>query len=321
MGKISVIVPIYKVEKYLEECLDSIIGQSYTNLEIILVDDGSPDGCPAICDRYAEQDERIIVIHQENQGVSVARNAGLDICTGEYIFFIDSDDTIELNALEILHKLLVDHDATMSVGNMRTVSEIKKPEIAISHDETQVKTLRQPEIMENYGEFMTDGIVWGKLYRAEVFEELRFPVGMIHEDNYLFPEICLKCSAITITTTKIYNYLQRNESIMGKSRNNRSLDTVLAKRRIYDILYQNNFDGAAQKAKFVILVTLMQCYDSADLKNEENRKRYLQYKVEFLDILKTSEKRGIPLKHKVLYAFYQINPYLCWIIFKATKKL
>ena len=111
---VSIIVPIYKVEPYLRRCLDSIVNQTYTNLEIILVDDGSPDGCPQICDEYVAKDKRIIVIHKENGGLSDARNAGLDICKGEYISFVDSDDILDLNAVEYMLNAGTDVDIVIT---------------------------------------------------------------------------------------------------------------------------------------------------------------------------------------------------------------
>ena len=119
MELISVIVPVYKVEKYLRECVDSILAQTYTNLEIILVDDGSPDNCGKICDEYAQNDSRIKVIHQENGGLSAARNAGLDIATGKYIGFVDSDDYAELNMFEELHKRIIENNADLSICGVK----------------------------------------------------------------------------------------------------------------------------------------------------------------------------------------------------------
>ena len=123
---VSIIVPIYKVEPYLRRCLDSIVNQTYTNLEIILVDDGSPDGCPQICDEYAAKDKRIVVIHKENGGLSDARNAGLDICKGEYIFFIDSDDWIKTDTIEFLYKITQDKKSDIVIGDYITTTEISQ---------------------------------------------------------------------------------------------------------------------------------------------------------------------------------------------------
>ena len=120
---VSIIVPVYKVEKYLDKCIESIVGQTYENLEIILVDDGSPDNCPAMCDRWAEKDSRIKVIHKENGGLSSARNAGLDACTGEYIYFLDSDDYIAENCIEMLFNTIISDGSDMCIGNLMSVDE------------------------------------------------------------------------------------------------------------------------------------------------------------------------------------------------------
>ena len=125
--KISVIIPVYKVEKYLSYCVNSVINQTYTNLEIILVDDGSPDNCPKMCDELAKTDKRIKVLHKQNGGLSSARNAGIDIATGEYISFVDSDDTINPQTLEILHKLIKDDNADISMSSWKKVYDISNP--------------------------------------------------------------------------------------------------------------------------------------------------------------------------------------------------
>ena len=122
-GMISVIVPIYGVDKYLEECIESIISQTYTKLEVILVDDGSPDRCGEICDRYAEMDNRITVIHQKNGGAAAARNAGLRIATGEFVAFVDGDDYLEPDAYEYLAAALVEHEADIAFGKFRNIKE------------------------------------------------------------------------------------------------------------------------------------------------------------------------------------------------------
>ena len=183
---ISIIVPIYKVEPYLRRCLDSIVNQTYTNLEIILIDDGSPDGCPQICNEYAARDDRIVVIHKENGGLSDARNAGLDICKGEYISFVDSDDWIADVFIEVMFKVLKDNKATMAISDFSRTSQTFS--ILFSHyDICHVEVLNHIEATKKlWSEYIsTFTTVWGVLYKASLFKHIRFPTGRIHEDLYV----------------------------------------------------------------------------------------------------------------------------------------
>ena len=173
---VSVIVPIYKVEPYLRWCLDSIVKQTYTNLEIILVDDGSPDGCPQICDEYAARDKRIVVIHKDNGGLSDARNAGLDICKGEYISFIDSDDWVANIYIEAMLKATITNNAEMVVGNFIRANQTYSLQISnysLANVETlspiqAVKKLWSPE----YVIFVT---AWAKLAKRDLYKDICFP--------------------------------------------------------------------------------------------------------------------------------------------------
>ena len=211
--KVSVIVPIYKVEKYLNKCIDSIINQTYTNLEIILVDDGSPDNSPKICDEYAKKDNRIKVIHKQNNGVSSARNVGLDISTGDYIMFIDGDDYIELNMIECMLKNMFDNDVDIVVCNINYVYKDKE---FIKYDESD-------RILNNYDamkEFIRDGIVqavvWNKLYKKSIIKDMKFIINKIHEDEIFSYEAISKANSIYYNSNPFYNYIQREDSITGK---------------------------------------------------------------------------------------------------------
>ena len=176
---ISVIVPIYKVEKYLTICVDSLLHQSYGNLEIILVDDGSPDECPAICDQYQNKDNRIKVIHKKNGGLSDARNAGLDIAQGEYVAFVDSDDFIDEDYICKLYDALQQNRASIAVCGIQIIDESNKvtEQIYVTQDKKQeLYTGREIIKKELQGEwvFVT---AWGALYDAKIFKELRFQCG------------------------------------------------------------------------------------------------------------------------------------------------
>ena len=211
---ISIIVPIYKVEPYLRQCVDSIVNQTYTNLEIILVDDGSPDTCSQICDEYAAKDNRITVIHKENGGLSDARNVGLDKSNGDYVSFVDSDDWIELDYISTLFSLIEANHADIAVGNFQRFS-LNNDYFPKEHLATE--TLTSDEILEKIL-FQRNSytIAWGKLFKKSLFNSIRFPVGKIHEDEYTGYKPYCYAKTISCTSKILYHYLIRNDSITGQ---------------------------------------------------------------------------------------------------------
>lgn len=214
MDLISVIVPIYNVESYLCRCVDSILAQKYRNLEIILVDDGSPDNCPKICDEYAVQDTRIKVIHKPNGGLSDARNAGLDVASGDWVSFIDSDDWIEPDMYEILLRNAAKANAEISVGgvNDEFVDNDCVTVTKTTCDGTLKEEVLSPtEAMVRY--FTTSWSAWDKIYRKELFQTIRFPVGEINEDEAIVLNLLESCTAIAYTNQVFYHYIHRSQSI------------------------------------------------------------------------------------------------------------
>lgn len=212
---ISVIVPIYKVEPYLRQCLDSIVSQTYTNLEIILVDDGSPDGCPAICDEYAAKDNRIVVIHKENGGLSDARNAGLEICKGEYISFVDSDDWVADNYIEIMLNAGNKEEADIIVSKYIATTSDFSYKIRYISDKSQ--TLNSIEATKKLwsADETTFVTAWGKLYKTVLWKSIRFPKGFIHEDEYTTYKLLYSAKKTIFLDIPLYIYYQRCDSIMA----------------------------------------------------------------------------------------------------------
>lgn len=219
MEKISIIVPVYKVEPYLHLCIDSILAQTYENFELILVDDGSPDNCGAICDEYAEKDNRIIVIHQENGGLSAARNTGLDWVfansDSQWITFVDSDDALAPIMLETLYREAVGHGADMAVTSGATFSEdgqLEKEGKYIG----PVSCYSGKELLKSlYGkDYIVSVMAWGKLIRRELYRDLRFPVGKIHEDEATTPILLFHARKVVVIRSWLYYYRQREGSIM-----------------------------------------------------------------------------------------------------------
>jgi len=214
---VSIIVPIYKVEPYLQRCIDSIVSQTYTNLEIILVDDGSPDGCPQICDEYAAKDNRIVVIHKENGGLSDARNAGLDICKGEYVSFVDSDDWIADSFIENLAKAIYQSNADIGVADFIRTSLpfTAKVQLESSPHLEELNSLQSVKKLWTK-DYVTFVIACAKIYKASLFAGIRFPKGKIHEDEYTTYKLLYRASKTVFLNAPLYFYFQRDDSIMGK---------------------------------------------------------------------------------------------------------
>lgn len=224
MPLISIIVPIYKVEAYLDKCISSIVQQSYHNLEILLVDDGSPDRCGEICDRWAVIDTRIRVIHKINGGLSDARNAGINQANGEYLCFVDSDDYIEKEMIEKLYEAIVKTSVSIAACNFvyeyeeKTEKIQKSDQIYQISDEAVVSCPVLLRIM-NEGKYTFGEVVWNKLWEKSLFEDIRYPVGKIHEDEYVFHRLIYKSSFMACIPYVGYHYLQRKNSIMRSQKN------------------------------------------------------------------------------------------------------
>lgn len=211
--KISVIVPIYNVEKYLRQCIDSIINQTYKNLEIILVNDGSPDNCGAICDEYSSKDERIKVIHKKNGGLSDARNVGLEIASGDFISFVDSDDWIDIDTYEIMMNNIIKYNANIAVSNINYVYDEKsKPK----YDEENIHIFNREEAMnELIHDGLVQAVVWNKIYKKELLDNMQFKVGKLNEDEFFTYKICARAEKIVYIPNILYQYRQRENSIMS----------------------------------------------------------------------------------------------------------
>lgn len=228
MNLVSIIVPIYNVEPYLKRCVDSIIHQSYSNLEIILVDDGSPDKCPFICDSYAQTDNRIKVVHKVNGGLSDARNAGLRIATGDFIAFVDSDDWISHTYIETMLNLISDSTADIvECGFIRTTGE---SDICVKDEHPLKKTYSSREALQLLiKDCELHQIVWNKLYTRSVIEDTLFEVGKYNEDEFWTYQIVGRARKIVKIDDILYFYYQNATSIMGQGYKLKRLDAIEAK--------------------------------------------------------------------------------------------
>lgn len=217
--KVSIIIPVYKVEKYIEECLESLRNQTYTNLEIILCDDESPDECPKICERYAQMDERFKVLHKKNGGAASARNMGLDIATGDYLGFVDSDDAVKEDYIEKLVGLLEENDADISVCAFTNlfVNTEECVEMENTGDYTQVQYLER---------FLRDwkcGLIWNKLFKKELLGDIRFAEGHVIDDEFFTYKLVMNAKKVTVSNLPLYRYRMRKSGVMNQGKQKKML--------------------------------------------------------------------------------------------------
>lgn len=210
---VSIIIPVYKVEKYLHRCVHSVVNQTYQNLEIILVDDGSPDNCPRLCDEWASRDPRIRVIHKANEGLSSARNSGLDICNGEYIGFVDSDDWVSADMVEVLLQNCEKHQVKLAVCGRKVVYD--KPGMPTEEkipSRTAVMDVNAAVAQMFQGrEF--DCSACAKLYHRSLWEDIRFPFGKIYEDIAVLYKVVFASDGVAVIDQPLYFYFRHSESI------------------------------------------------------------------------------------------------------------
>lgn len=233
--KISVIIPVYNVEKYLKRCLDSVISQKYKNLEIILIDDGSTDNSGKICDEYAQKDKRIIVIHKENGGLSDARNKGLEVCTGDYISFVDSDDWIEEDFFEYVVNNAKDNDLLIfdyyiSNGKNSKWIKYKNSEFELTKEKCLIELTKAK--IQSYA--------WNKVYKINLFNDIRFPKGRNYEDQAIMHLIVEKSTKIKYCNKAFYNYYQ----------NPKGITHTVNYKNYRDFLYVNILRGRFLKKKY-----------------------------------------------------------------------
>lgn len=245
MPAISVIVPVYKVEPYLRRCVDSILNQTFQDFELILVDDGSPDNCGAICDEYAAQDSRVHVIHQENGGLSAARNAGIDWVfansNSEWLSFIDSDDWIHPQMLEICFLSEKQTNLSVVVTSFKRVAAESEIEF-FPVDLSCTQILNTEEFFCQHNVAAT--VAWGKLYRKALFRNLRYPIGKVHEDEFLTYRVLFQTQQIAYIPQPMYWYYQNSASITRSSWNIRRLDKVQAFREQMEWFDRNHYEDA-----------------------------------------------------------------------------
>lgn len=225
MPEISIIVPVYKVEQYLDKCVKSILAQTFQDFELILVDDGSPDRSGEMCDEYAKADQRITVIHQENGGLSAARNTGIEVAKGRYIGFVDSDDYIAEDMYELLYTNLKREDADLSICGIFDLYAGKTP---VKKEAKYIVTDRFDATKIIFEGKLVSVNAYNKLYKKEIFTEVRYPIGRITEDAAVILDVLECTTKVVIDTQQKYYYFHRENSITSDSFSKKDFDTIEA---------------------------------------------------------------------------------------------
>lgn len=305
---ISVIVPVYNTEKYLHKCIDSIIHQSYRNLEIIIVDDGSTDSSPAICDEYKGLDKRVIVIHKKNGGLSSARNAGIDEAHGEYLSFIDSDDYIDQRMLEELYKAVSKIDADISICNYQNVYEDDYDGKRYVNPKIEGCSLTPFEAIDKSCNLKQVHLIvaWNKLYKRSLFRNIRYAEGYIHEDEIIIHRLYGECEKIAVIPDRLYFYLHRNGSIMSGGFNILDMVKIMSDRVIF---YHEKCWRDFESKEALHLWWYMNEYYLRFDKNEENKVRLARTLRDFRKalpyLLRCDE---ISLKEKLSILIFVVSP-------------
>lgn len=321
MPTISVIVPVYKVEPYLRQCVDNILGQTFRDFELILVDDGSPDCCPVICDEYAEQDSRVKVIHKENGGLSSARNAGLDVAKGDYIAFVDSDDWIHPEYLVQLMNAIQSQNADMAVCN-----------IIPSYPPDYTGWKRKASVLEyekltqqQMADRLTEKANWfyvvacNKLYRRGIWDGLRFPEGFIHEDEAVIHRVIGKCEKIAVIPETLYFYRQLTSSITGQGIRIQSTDKLFAYADRIAFSSERNWIKVSEHAMQEYIYAFFALYYRFP-RTEENEKYFRRMD----DSLKKAlpyilKSKSVSLRHKVYLTAIRVNPQIYAVLKRLLK--
>ena len=320
---ISVIVPIYNVEQYLRKCVDSIISQTYRNLEIILIDDGSPDECGKICDEYALKDERIIVIHQKNGGLSAARNTGLDICKGEYISFIDSDDFISPFFIEMLYRgvhdynceiATVEHGVSFIDGNDESVV-FATDKLDCSYEEIAPREAIRMMMYQR----LPNGAPW-RLYKREIFSDIRFPVGWLYEDAATTHKLFMKAKKMVIVHADVYAYrLRQNSIIRMKFTPEKLISITIGEQIVREVTEYDEelYDAACSRAFAMNYHVFLQI----PLRDRESMTKTWKAMKAYSDVVAKDKSAIIRKKNKVASHLVRFGMTFSWVTGRVYKMI
>ena len=315
MPKLSIIVPIYNVEKYLPRCIESILNQTFREFELILINDGSTDNCKEICEKYKKIDSRIIVVNKKNGGLSSARNFGIDISRGEYIGFVDPDDFIDSNMYEILFNIINLYQSDIVICDYYKVSEynIKKyEEIQLNNKGIIVENINNIDAIER---ILTVGekfiFAWNKIYKRRLFENLRYNEGMIYEDEFLAHRILYRCNKVSIINSSLYYYVQRKGSIVNSTFSSKKFDKVYAIKDRVDFLKDKGIVNLIDKAEKSFIDYFVWNYFVGYQRLENIEYELKRLKKEFNSVFyRILDNKLISIKEKLTLCILYLSPYL-----------
>lgn len=326
MCKISIIVPVYNVEKYLNRCIDSILNQTFKEYELILVDDGSTDNSGKICDLYEKKDKRIKVIHKENGGLSSARNCGIEKSIGKYIGFVDSDDFIHPQMYSYLYDYLDKYKADISICAFRKVKENECIKKQIKNKELNIVILNnieaQYELYKNHGDQFV--VAWNKLYKRELFRDLRYEEGKIHEDEYIIHQILYKSKTIIYIKEEFYNYYIRENSIMNSKFSLKSFDGVCALKERCEFYSKYGLMDLKYKAEYNYVIRFFKDYYLYKNNVSNNSKTLYKLRKDFKSMVNKNLLKNpqFIIKEKLAWIIFIISPniYGKYFFEKESKK-
>lgn len=308
MAEVSIIVPVYQVEKYIRQCIDSILAQTFTDFELILVDDGSKDRSGQICDEYAGMDKRVKVIHQKNGGLSDARNRGMDQAVGDYFLFVDSDDYVVPTMVECLYEKVVKEKADIAVCNYlyyfendreKNFSTNVKPEILSG---TEIFYNRKNE--RNYGIWT---VAWNKIYKTETIGNVRFRLGKYHEDEFWANDIYQMNIKVVTVSECLYYYRQRDNGIMGKKSAAKDFDIIEALQERINI-YLKKPEYAHQAYKVLIFSLEYLAESKRLITNKNQEKIFIHAEKRTKQIVKQLKKGNLSKIQRASLVLIGINP-------------
>ena len=314
--KVSVIVPVYNVKEYLRACVDSIIAQTYKDLEIILVDDGSTDGSGDICDLYAELDDRVIVRHKDNGGLSSARNAGIEISSGEYLAFVDSDDQVHPQFIETLYFVCEKKICPVAICKICTAAEWNA---IASREELSVNVKTSKEVINAfYGkDHIRITVAWNKLYRRDIIGEIRFPEGKIHEDEYTTVKYLYRAGQIAWIDEGLYCYTQRENSITNQEFSMKRLDVLGAYPERRQFFSEQGDVKFVVREEYCYLSALLDFYSVIKKRLPAEKEKAKELIVMYQEAYHAYDKSRWQMKRRLFYAVC----YACPGIYSRIKSI
>ena len=313
---ISIIVPVYNVEKYLDRCVQSLLAQTYKNFEIILINDESPDNCPQLCDEYGKRHSNISIIHQKNSGLSGARNAGIEKAIGKYITFVDSDDYVDNEFLSVL-KNGIDSDVDILISICSYIRLSQSDTAPKLNRENNWRLIDDFEAMDMLLSNQTRTTAWGKLYSKDLFKDNKFPIGRLYEDMFIMPTLFRAAKKIAVSTQELYFYCQDGESITRSKFNYKMLEMIDAL-KVWNDHVKLYYPKLIEKAKchyFSTIITF--CQFLSKKTDDYGQSRYMLFKNEITEaysLILESKYISKGIKLKVILLKYRLFKFTFRII-------